>query len=118
MFLLSPVIDLEYGYTAKVSLELERWDGQVKRYEGTSSGAVQYKLFAATPIMIDELKGHVMEACLSEVTRQLVQDTTLYMASSAPLPDSGIRMVTVKSKRPSATQATQSILPVARPTAP
>jgi len=118
MFLLSPFIDLEYGYTSTIALELERWDGQVKRYEGTASGAVQYKLFGATPVMIDELKGHVTEACLASVTGQLVRDTTLYMASSAPLPDSSIRMVTVKSKRPSASQATQSLVPVARPTAP
>ena len=118
MFLLSPFIDLEYGYTATIALELERWDGQVKRYEGTASGTVQYNLFAATPVMIDELKGHVTEACLANVTGQLVQDTSLYMASSAPLPDNGIRMVTVKSKRPSAVQAPQSIVPVARPTTP
>lgn len=118
MFLLSPFIDLEYGYTATIALELQRWDGQVKRYEGTASGTVQYKLFGATPVMIDELKGYVTEACLTAVTGQLVHDTTLYMANSAPLPDSSIRMVTVKSKRPSASQATQSIVPVTRPTAP
>ncbi len=118
MFFLSPFIDLEYGYTTTIALELERWDGQVKRYEGTSSGTVQYKLFGATPVMIDELKGHVTEACLVDLTGQLVQDTTLYMANSAPLPDNGIRMVTVKAKRPSATRATQSIVPVARPSAP
>jgi hypothetical protein len=118
MFLLSPFIDLEYGYTATIALALERWDGQVKRYEGTSSGTVQYKLFGATPVMIDELKGHVTEACLADLTGQLIQDTTLYLASSAPLPENGIRMVTVKAKRPSAAQAAQSIVPVARPMAP
>ncbi len=118
MFLLSPFIDLEYGYTATIALELERWDGQVKRYEGTSSGTVQYKLFGATPVMLEELKGHVTEGCLADLTGQLVQDTPLYMASSAPLPENGIRMVTVKAKRPSATQPTQLIVPVTRPTAP
>jgi len=118
MFLLSPFIDLEYDYSATIVLELERWDGQVKRYEGTSSGAVQYKLFGATPVMIDELKGHVTEACLASLTGQLTQDTALYMASSAPLPESGIRMVTVKAKHPSAAQAAQSIVPVTRATAP
>jgi hypothetical protein len=118
MFLLSPFIDFEYGYAAKIALELERWDGQVKRYEGTSSGAVQYKLFGATPVMIDVLKGLVMEACLADVTAKVVQDTTFYLASSAPLPESDIRTVTVKSKHPSAAQAAQSILPVARPKAP
>lgn len=118
MFLLSPFIDFEYDYAARVGLELERWDGQVKRYEGTSSGTVQYKLFGATPVMIDELKGHVTEACLTDLTGQLVRDTTLYTANSAPLPTNGIRTVTVKAKRPAATQPTRSIVPVTTPTAP
>lgn len=115
MFLLSPFIDLEYGYAATVALELERWDGHVTRYEGRSAGMVHYKLFGATPVMIDELKGHVTEACLTDLTRQLVRDTKLYMASSAPLPDTGIRTVTVKSKRPAATHPTRSAAPAPTP---
>lgn len=111
MFLLSPFIDFEYEYATAVGLELERWDGQIKRYEAKSSGKVQYKLFGATPVMIDELKGHVTEACLTELTGQLVRDTTLYMASSAPAPQSGIRTITVKAKRPSASQPTLSVVP-------
>ena len=118
MFLLSPFIDLEYGYAATVALELERWDGHVMRYEARSSGAVHYKLFGATPVMIDELKGHVTEACLTDLTEQLVRHTKLYMASSTPLPDTGIRMVTVKAKRPAATQPTRSLVPVATATIP
>lgn len=115
MFLLSPFIDFEYDYSATVGLELERWDGQVKRYEANSSGTVQYKLFSATPVMIDELKGHVTEACLTELTGQLVRDTAQYMASSAPATQSGIRTVTVKSKRPSASQPTLSVVPTTAP---
>ena len=111
MFLLSPFVDFEYDYAAKVGLELERWDGQVKRYEGISSGTVQYKLFGATPVMIDELKGHVTEACLTELTAQLVRDTTLYMASSAPTSASGVRTVTVRAKRPTTTFPTRSTIP-------
>jgi hypothetical protein len=115
MFLLSPFIDLEYGYAATVALELERWDGHVTRYEGRSSGTVYYKLFGATPVMIDELKGHVTEACLTDLTQQLVRDTNLYMASSAPLPDAGIRMVTVKAKRPATTHPTRALVPSTTP---
>lgn len=118
MFLLSPLITLEYGYAATVALELERWDGHVTRYEARSSGTVHYKLFGATPVMIDELKGHVTEACLTDLTGQLVRDTELYMASSAPLPDTGIRMVTVKARRPAAIQPTRSLVPVTTATTP
>ncbi len=115
MFLLSPFIDLEYGYAATVALELERWDGQVTRYEGRSSGTVYYKLFGATPVMIDELKGHVTEACLTDLTQQLVRDTNLYMASSAPLLDTAIRTVTVKAKRPVTTHSTRALIPATTP---
>lgn len=118
MFLLSPFVDFEYDYAAKVGLELERWDGQVKRYEGLSSGTVQYKLFGATPVMIDELKGHVTEACLTELTTQLVRDTTLYMASSAPVSSPGIRSVTVRAQRPSTTFPTRSTVPATTPPLP
>lgn len=118
MFLLSPFIDLEYGYGTTVALEIERWDGHVRRYEAHSSGTVHYKLFGATPVMIDELKGHVTEACLTDLTGQVVRDTTLYMANSAPLLDAGIRMVTVKAKRPSAIHPTRSLVPVATATTP
>ncbi len=118
MFLLSPLIDFEYDYTAKIGLELERWDGQLKRYEGTSSGTVQYKLFGASPIMIEELKGHVTEACLTELTAQLVRDTTLYMASSAPTSGSGVRTVTVRAKRPSTTFPTRSAASTTAPPLP
>jgi hypothetical protein len=99
MFLLSPVIELEYGYAAQTSLELERWDRQVKRYEASSAGRVRYNLFGATPIMIDELKGQVTEACLNELMQQLVLDTDLYTASNTPAPDPAARTVTVKARR-------------------
>ncbi len=112
MFLLSPFFDLEYDYAVKVGLELERWDGQLKRYEARSSGTVYYKLFGATPVMIDELKGHVTDTCLTNLTAQLVRDTHLYMASSASLPTPGIRTVTVKARRPSTVSPTRSMVPV------
>jgi len=98
MFLLTPVIPLQYDYASHVSLELERWDGQIKRYESQSAGTGHYHLFGATPLMVDELKGHVMEACLTALMQQVVQDTSFYTASSAPLPDNSIRSVSVKPR--------------------
>ena len=112
MFLLSPVIELDYDYAAQASLELERWDGQVKRYAARSAGTVHYNLFGATPIMIDELKGQVTEACLNELMTQLVLDTNLYMASSAPLPDTTLRTVTVKARKPEAAPSALPVIPV------
>jgi hypothetical protein len=99
MFTLAPFIPLEYDYSARVTLELERWDGRVKRYESQSSGTAHYKMFGATPIMIDELKGHVTESCLTALMEQVVIDTAFYTASSAPISDRPIRSVSVKSKR-------------------
>lgn len=118
MFLLSPVIELNYDYAAQASLELERWDGQVKRYEARSAGTAHYNLFGATPIMIDELKGQVTEACLTELMDQLVRDTNLYMAGNTPLPDSTIRTVTVKARKPVAPPSALSIIPISTTPAP
>ena len=118
MFLLSPAIELNYDYAAKATLELERWDGQIKRYEARSAGTIHYNLFGATPIMIGELKGQVAEACLTELIDQLVRDTTFYMASSSPLPDSPIRTVTVKSRKPVRSPSSISAVPVSTTPAP
>ena len=118
MFLLSPVIELDYDYAAQASLELERWDGQVKRYEARSTGTAHYYLFGATPMMIGELKGQVTEACLTELMDQLVRDTNFYMASSTPLPDSPILSVTVKARTPLRSPAALSIVPVSTAPAP
>lgn len=118
MFLLSPAIELHYDYAAKTTLELERWDGQVKRYEAQSSGTAHYNLFGASPIMISELKGQVAEACLTELMDQLVRDTPFYMASSSPLPDSPILTVTVKSRKPLRSSFSRSAVPVSSTPAP
>ena len=118
MFLLSPVIELDYDYAAQASLELERWDGQVKRYEARSAGTAHYHLFGATPIMIGELKGQVTEACLTELMDQLVRDTNFYMASNTPLPDSPILSVTVKARPPLRSPVSLSAVPVSTAPAP
>jgi hypothetical protein len=118
MFLLSPMIELDYDYAAQASLELERWDGQVKRYEARSAGTAHYTLFAATPILIGELKGQVTEACLTELMDQLIQDTSFYVASSTPLPDSPIVSVTVKARRPLPSPTTLSVVPVSTTPSP
>lgn len=118
MFLLSPAIELNYDYVAKATLELERWDGQVKRYEARSAGTAHYNLFGATPIMIGELKGQVTEACLTDLMDQLVRDTNFYMASNTPLPNSPILTVTVKTRKPLPSPASLSAVPVSTAPAP
>lgn len=118
MFLLSPVIDLDYDYAAEASLELGRWDGQIKRYKARSAGTAHYTVFAASPTIIGELKGQVTEACLTDLMDQLIRDTNFYMASSAPLPDSPIVSVTVKPRKPLPSPASPSAVPVSTTPAP
>ena len=118
MFLLSPIIDLDYDYAAEASLELGRWDGQVKRYTARSAGTAHYTVFAASPTLIGELKGQVTEACLTELMEQLIQDTNFYVASSTPLPDSPVVSVTVKARKPQPSPASPSAVPVSTAPAP
>ena len=115
MYILTPFLPLEYDYAAHLTLELERWDGKVKHYESQSAGTARYQLFGATPIMIDELKGHVTETCLSELARQIVKDTTFFNASSAPLSEPSIRSVSVKPRVPRTTASASQAIPVSAP---
>jgi hypothetical protein len=111
MFLLSPVMELHYDYGTHLTLELERWDGTVKTYRAESSGTARYNLFSASPSMITELKGHVMETGITELMNQLVKDTAFYNASSAPVTERTIHTVSVKSKRQTSAAIPVSTIP-------
>jgi hypothetical protein len=95
MFTLSPFISLNYDYGANMSLEMERWDGQIKQYHATSNGSAHYNLFAANPEVIEQLKGQVTEACLSSLLNQVIQDSPFYLTSSEQPQDNPIRTVSV-----------------------
>jgi hypothetical protein len=95
MFTLSPFISLDYDFGAQMSLEMERWDGQIKQYTATSNGSAHYNLFGANPEVIEQLKGQVTEACLSSLLNQVIQDSAFYLASSEQTQDNTIRTVSV-----------------------
>ncbi len=84
MFLLTPVLPLEYGYASQMTLELQRWDGETKHYFAASEGTASYQLFGATPLLTEELKGQVTERCLNSLMAQLVSDAGFYSARAAP----------------------------------
>ena len=110
MFVLAPFISLHYDYGTHMAIELERWDGEIKRYTATSNGSAHYNLFGASPDVIEQLKGQVTEACLSSLLNQVIHDSTFYLASSAQPQDHPIRTVTVGVRRPSS-----RAIPVSRP---
>ena len=95
MFTLAPFISLNYDYGAQMSLEIERWDGQIKQYTAASNGSAHYKLFGANPEVIEQLKGQVTEACLSSLLNQVIQDSTFYLASGAQSHDHPMLTVSV-----------------------
>lgn len=112
MFALAPFISLNYDYGTQISLEMERWDGQIKRYTATSNGSAHYNLFGASPDVIEQLKGQVTEACLSSLLNQVIQDSTFYLASNVQTQDQSIRTVSVGVRRPS-----NRAIPVSQPLA-
>ncbi len=112
MFTLAPFISLNYDYGAQMSLEMERWDGQIKHYTATSKGSAHYHLFGASPDVIEQLKGQVTEACLSSLLNQVIQDSTFYLTSNQQPRGNPIRTVSVGIRRPSS-----HALPIARPIA-
>ena len=62
--------------------------------------------------MIDELKGHVTESCLTALAQQLVNDAIFYSASSAPIAESEIRTVSVKSRLSAPSSSIPGVIPV------
>jgi hypothetical protein len=112
MFTLSPFISLNYDYGAQMSLEMERWDGQIKQYNATSNGSAHYNLFGANPEVIEQLKGQVTEACLSSLLDQVIQDSTFYIADSEQREGSPIRTVSVRVRRSS-----PHVIPISQPIA-
>ena len=80
-----------------MSLEMERWDGQIKQYTATSKGSAHDHLFGASPDVIKQLKGEVTEACLSSLLNQVIQDSTFYLASNTHPQGNSIRTVSVGS---------------------
>jgi hypothetical protein len=112
MFALAPFISLNYDYGAEMSLEMERWDGQIKRYIATSNGSAHYNLFGASPDVIEQLKGEVTEACLSSLLNQVIQDSTFFLASSEHSQDKPIRFVSVGVRHSS-----PRVIPVSQPIA-
>jgi hypothetical protein len=112
MFALAPFISRNYDYGTEMSLEMERWDGQIKQYTATSNGSAHYNLFGANPEVIEQLKGQVTEACLSSLLNQVIQDSPFYLASSEQPQGNPIRTVSV-GVRHSSTRT----IPVSRPIA-
>jgi len=99
MFTLAPFISLNYDYATEMSLEMERWDGQIKQYHATSTGSAHYHLFGANPEIIEQLKGQVTEVCLSSLLNQVIQDSTFYLANKEQPPGGPIRTVSVGVRR-------------------
>jgi hypothetical protein len=112
MFALAPFISLNYDYGTEMSLEMERWDGQIKQYTATSNGSAHYNLFGASPDVIEQLKGQVTEACLSSLLNQVIQDSPFYLASSAHHQGNTIRTVSVGVRHSS-----MRTIPVSQPIA-
>lgn len=90
MFLLTPVLPLEYEYAARMTLELEREDGTTHRYNVGAEGSAHYYLFGATHLAADELKAKIVDACLTQLQRELVRDRQFvearFFAKAAPPP--------------------------------
>jgi len=99
MFILAPIVTLDYDYGTQMALEVERWDGQTKQYQASSSGTAHYHLFAASQHLIDELKGQVTDTCLTQLLDQVIRDTPFYIAGEIAPSETTIRSVSVGTKR-------------------
>ena len=80
MFLLTPVLPLEYEYGARMTLDLEHKDGRTHRYTAIAEGIAHYHLFGATHLAADELEAKILETCLTQLQREIVKDRQFVQA--------------------------------------
>ncbi len=80
MFVLAPILPLEYEYGARMTLELEREDGTTHQYTVHAEGVARYHLFGATHLAVDELKAQVLDTCLTQLRTELVKDRMFVQA--------------------------------------
>lgn len=112
MFLLTPVLPLEYEYGASITLDLEREDGATHRYSTHAEGIAHYHLFGATHLAADELKAKVIDTCFTQLQRELIKDRTFVQAAmfakhtpEPRTPDKGLYQTLAPLTRPSRTSA-------------
>ncbi|MFO0773862.1 MAG: hypothetical protein U0172_04250 [Nitrospiraceae bacterium] len=80
MFTLTPLLPLEYGFGARMTLELEHADGRTRQYSAAADGTAHYHLFGATHLATDELKARVLAACLNQVRQEIMKDRQFVQA--------------------------------------
>lgn len=56
MFTLTTFFPMEYDYAARMTLELRRWDGHVRRYAAASEGTAFFHVFGASPLTALEVE--------------------------------------------------------------
>ncbi len=104
MFLLAPVLPLEYEYGARMTLDLEQGDGDIHRYTVSAEGVAHYHLFGATHLAVDELKARILETCLTQLQRELVKDRMFvqagYLAKHRPDPRRGTEFTAIPATAP------------------
>ena len=81
MFLLTPLLPLEYDFGASMTLAIERPDGTSHHYHAHAQGTAFYHLFGATPLAAEELRAEVLESCLDQLQRELVKDREFVQAA-------------------------------------
>ncbi|MEW6245230.1 MAG: hypothetical protein AB1555_00795 [Nitrospirota bacterium] len=104
MFLATPLLPLEYDYEAQMTLDLQRWDGQIRQYQAASKGTAYYHLFGATPLAVEELQGQVTERCLLSLKDQLLKDAEFYRADVPPLRSGPVNLSAVDAPAAAAHQ--------------
>ena len=108
MFLLTPVLPLEYEYGARMTLDLEHEDGRTHRYTAIAEGVAHYHLFGATHLAADELEAKILETCLAQLHRELVKDRQFvqagYLAKRNTSPQDGGEFTAFPTASPSPRQ--------------
>lgn len=76
MFVLTPVLRLDYDFEQEISIQASRWDGQIKNYTAKGTASNSYTWNAAQEAR--SIQNQVVEANRNSLINQLVQEAAFF----------------------------------------
>lgn len=80
MFVLTPVLRMDYDFEQEISIQAHRWDGQVKNYTAKGSGSNSFTSDGTQGALL--LRNQIVEANRNSLINQLVQDAAFFEVKS------------------------------------
>lgn len=78
LYLLAPVLPLQYDFDSQMDLTVALIDGRKKQYTARGSGTANFHIFANAPRAGQDVEGQVTSANINSLMNQIIKDSVFY----------------------------------------